>query len=797
VLAPKANWSVGVSDEAIVQSLINECGIDPLLARLLVVRGITDKEQVQELLSEEEGHFYDPFLLDGMKKAVERIRLALARKEKIRIYGDYDADGVSSTSLMFHLLTQLQASFDYYIPHRVNEGYGLNKQALDHAKKHGVSLIITVDTGISAVQEIAYASSLGLDVIVTDHHEPPEILPEALALINPKKPGCTYPFKALAGVGVAFKLAHALLGRLPKEFAEIAAIGTIADLMPLLDENRRLVRLGLKQIQRSRSPGIRALLSLSGASGKEVSASHIAFGLAPRINASGRLEHAGDAVKLLTTSSEQEAEHLAFELDQLNRERQRIVEQVTNQALEQMERDGLHTRKVLVVHGEDWNVGVVGIVASKLLERYYKPTIILSVDSQTGMAKGSARSIAGFDIHLALTHCAEYLDHYGGHQAAAGMSLASERISIFADRLEELAGEWLSEEHLIPVLQVDVECRISEANVDTIERLDTLAPFGNGNPAPRVIISGLRVQELRTLGREQQHLKLTLCEAAHEQGGSLEALAFGRGSLNGLISTTASMDVIGELSINEWNGTRRAQMIIQDLRVNEVQVFDWRGTNRPEEKLAGWRNMLETSRGANSKPCIPRVWIDPRDEARRGTLRQLGFTVGWFGGEDAAKQTTTDLFICSLPDSLQLLVDEFRQYPNLERVYALYSESDFGSSSEGRHLPSREQCKSLYQALRQNALWSMAETKELDALSRRTGLSVPWIRFILRVFEELEFVVREGNVYRVVQAPGKKELSESPSYRRRSERSETEQVLLYATSRQLTDWILTQLQTQL
>jgi single-stranded-DNA-specific exonuclease len=796
VLASKAKWSVGVSDEAIVQRLVDELRVDPLLARLLVARGITDNEQVQALLSEDEGHFYDPFLLDGMKLAVERIRLALTRKEKIRIYGDYDADGVSSTSLMFHLLTQLEAEFDYYIPHRVNEGYGLNNQAIDHAKKHGVSLIITVDTGISAVEEIAYATSLGLEVIVTDHHEPPERLPEALALINPKKPGCAYPFKALAGVGVAFKLAHALLGRLPKELAEIAAIGTIADLMPLQDENRRLVRMGLKQMQRTQSPGIRALLSIAGASGKEISSSHIAFGLAPRINASGRLEHAGDAVRLLTTRSEQEAEHLAFELDQLNRERQRIVEEVTRLALEQMEQEGLHNRKVLVLYGEDWNVGVVGIVASKLLERYYRPTIILSIDSETGMAKGSARSIAGFDMYSALTHCAEYLDHYGGHQAAAGMSLSKHSIAAFADRLERLAEEWLTEEHFVPMLEVDLECRISEVSVDAIERLDILAPFGNGNPAPRMILSGMHIQELRTMGREQQHLKLTLGEAASESSDRLEALVFGRGGLNGCISTTAKVDVVGELTVNEWNGTKRPQMIVQDLRIPEVQVFDWRGTNEPLEKLTRWKKQQEENQSGASKRILPKVLIDTEDESRIRSLANQGFSVARIDAEDAGKPNISDLFICSLPERLQLLVDEISQYPNLERIYVLYSENDSAKSPGGRHLPSREQFKSLYQAIRQNTIWSMSETKQLDGLSRRTGLSVPWIRFILGVFEELEFVVREGNVYRVVQAPAKKELSASASYRQQAERAEVEKVLLYATSRQLTDWILAQLQPQ-
>jgi single-stranded-DNA-specific exonuclease len=794
VLSSKANWMIGMPDEAIVQRLKEEHGLEPVLARLLAVRGITDSLQIQALLEGEEGHFYDPFLLDGMGAAVERIRLALERREKIRIYGDYDADGVSSTALMIAVLNQLGASFDYYIPHRVNEGYGLNKQAIDHAHKYGISLLITVDTGISAVEEVAYASSLGIDTIVTDHHEPPELLPNAYVSINPKKPGCSYPFKALAGVGVAFKLAHALLGRVPEELAEIAAIGTVADLMPLLDENRSLVRLGLKGMQVSRYPGIRALLGLSGADGKEVTASHIAFGLAPRINASGRLEHADDAVALLTTTSEQEAEQLAYGLDQLNRERQRIVEDVVKEALEQVEREAVQQRKLFVLFGHDWNVGVIGIVASKVLERYYRPTIVLSIDTETGMAKGSARSIPGFDMVAALTQCSEWLDHYGGHQAAAGMSLHSDNISAFAAGMERLAEEWLSEEQLAPIIQADVECSsISDVTLEAISKLDALAPFGHGNPAPRFVFSGLRVNELRTMGRDQQHLKLTLSDGVDHGSGSLEALLFSRGSLSDWISPTAVVDVLGELSINEWNGTRRAQLIVQDIRISQVQVFDWRGASRPNERLVKWLGLAQEQKLTGARRIAPLALstgiVDSVNE-----IAATGCEVRAFGSGDDTD--ITDLFVCSIPDNLDALTQELQSYRNLERVFLLYSDSkskDMSAAVGLSHLPSREQFKSMYQSLRQLTEWSLSDQSKLEALSRRTGLSASWIRFIIEVFEELSFVVRDGNVYRIVQVPGKRDLGESTAYRRQAARCEVEQTLLYATSQQVTDWILAQL----
>jgi single-stranded-DNA-specific exonuclease len=340
MLQGKARWTVGQSEEGgdKAQTLEKELNVSPFLSRLLAARGITESEQAAAFLHGGTDCIHDPFLLDGMDLAVGRIRRAIESGEKIRIYGDYDADGVSSTSLMVSLFKQLGCDFDYYIPHRVQEGYGLHNGAIDIAKEQGVSLMVTVDTGISAVEQIAYAASLGIDVVVTDHHEPPEHLPGAYALVNPKKSDCPYPFKQLAGVGVAVKLAQALLGRWPEELLEYVAIGTIADLMHLSDENRMMVKQGIERIRNTANPGLRALLEVSGVAVKDVNSTHIGFALAPRINASGRLLSADAAVRLLTTDSEQEAMQLADNLDALNKERQRIVDDMTKEAAAMVER---------------------------------------------------------------------------------------------------------------------------------------------------------------------------------------------------------------------------------------------------------------------------------------------------------------------------------------------------------------------------------------------------------------------------------------------------------------------------
>ncbi|HEX7056314.1 MAG TPA: single-stranded-DNA-specific exonuclease RecJ, partial [Bacilli bacterium] len=438
MLRNNINMVVRETKREIGEKLASELGIPLLTARLLAARGFTDAAEAKHFLFADEDQVYDPFLLDGMGKAVQRIRRAMESREKVWVYGDYDADGVSSTALMIRLFERLAANFDYYIPNRNKEGYGLNMQALETAQKAGVTLIVTVDTGISAVAEIDYAARLGIEVIVTDHHEPPDVLPDAYALINPKKPGDRYPFKQLAGVGVALKLAQALLETVPDTYYELAAIGTVADLMPLLNENRLIVKKGIKAMRTDCSPGIRALLAIAGIHPANITSLQIAYALSPRINAGGRMDSAIPAVKLLTADNEQTAEQFARELDRLNRYRQETVEAITEEALAQLKETEISTQHVLIVASDGWNVGVVGIVAAKIAEKYHKPAIVLVMDAAAGLAKGSARSVAGFDIVHALARCGELLDHYGGHQAAAGLTIRLENLGLFKAEINHI-----------------------------------------------------------------------------------------------------------------------------------------------------------------------------------------------------------------------------------------------------------------------------------------------------------------------------------------------------------------------
>lgn len=800
MLKPKTRWDIAALSEAAelaAASIARELGLAPLTARLMVRRGILDAETARRYLNGGPELMHDPFLLRDMDAAVGRIRQAAERGEYIRIYGDYDADGVSSTAFVARLFASLGYRFDYYVPHRTLEGYGLNEKAIEAAAEAGVKLFVTVDNGISAVDQIAYARSLGIDTVVTDHHEPPERLPEAVAVVNPKRPDCPYPFKGLAGVGVAFKLGHALLGRPPLEWAELAALGTIADLMPLQDENRILARIGLDMMRRSDNPGFQALAKVGGMELHTASAEAVAFGMAPRVNAGGRLSRADIAVKLLTTDDPAEAQQQAETLDALNRERQKLVETMVREAeavwaakRASAAESGMREPEVIVVAGEDWNVGVVGIVASKLVERYYKPAFVLGLDAAKGTAKGSARSIDGFDLHAALTACEELLDHYGGHQAAAGMTLNRDRLPAFEERLDRLAREWLSDDDRLRKTTVDLVCSVEEASLEATSQIALLEPFGAGNPQPRILIEGVRLKEKRAIGKEGKHLRL----AAQRGGGVLEAVGFGFGGLAVHIADSARVDLLGELSVNEWNGARKPQLQIRDLRVAHVQVFDGRGARDKRRTL---ERLLETAgsmRGAAS--CSGSA-------AHAAVV--LAYDPGWL--ETAAASGTDGISVNGpmmfryddwptegLDCSTLVLLDKppcrdgfaaiVRSCASLERVHVLYE------TATGREVrfPDRSDFGAAYRLLRRMNRETQPRADAIAALSR-TGLPAETLGMMLDVFADLGFLETADGRIRLVPNPEHRELASSPVYERAKRGADAER-LWSAPCAELTEWII-------
>jgi len=782
-----------------VRRLAEETGVSTFIAQMLIVRGIDTAEQVEMFLHGTITDLHDPFLLKGMDHAVERIERALDQGEKIRIYGDYDADGVSSTSLMIELFRELGANFDTYIPHRMTEGYGMNNPAIDHAAEHGVALIVTVDTGISAVDQIAYANQLGIDVVVTDHHEPPDVLPNAVALVNPKIHDCPYPFKGLAGVGVAFKLAHALLGRVPEELLEFVTLGTIADLMPLTGENRILVRYGLERMRHSTNLGVRALFETADMKLPQIGSTQVAFAMAPRINASGRLEHAMQAVELLTTRDVAEAKQLAEHLDALNRARQDIVEEITAEAVEQLEQkiadsqDGL-LPKVIVLAGEGWNVGVIGIVASKILERYYRPTLILGIDADTGKCKGSARSIDGFNLYDALTECSELLDHYGGHEAAAGLTMERDHLAAFEARMISLAERCLTPEHEMASVEIDLECKLSDATVAFIESLEELAPFGMANPAPRVKLRGLRLKESRQIGQEKQHLKLTLAEGRME----LDAISFRNGPLANLMNDEAVLDLVGELQINEWNGRRKAQLLVQDLAVPHVQCYDGRGIRNPlqyiEKTHSAWEQSGRSSiygpklQGVVASDSYWMQWEVPPLNAEIFTCLVYDREVGLrpiSGMSDQPHIELSDLqtiYLIDLPEEVAA-VDLFLQHAaRLERIYILY---DNMPTEDCLRVPSREEFKRVYVDMMRERSWSAAENTFIQGMKQRTGLSERTLQHVLDVFTELGFIQEVSGRVTIVEQPQKADLTTAQAYRDLERKSAVEEQLLAVSTAQL------------
>lgn len=764
MLQSKTRWLLKKADETIIHTLMNELNQPRIVAALLVNRGIKTVDAARSFLYADEHDFYDPFLLSGMEEAVKRIVKAVKNNEKIMIYGDYDADGVSSTTVLKLALNQLGAEqVDWYIPNRFTEGYGPNKEAFAKIKEMGTSLLITVDCGISGIEEAQYAKELGMDYIVTDHHEPGPVLPEALAILHPKKPGETYPFHELAGAGVAMKLAHALLGELPEELIGIAAIGTIADLVPLHDENRLIALRGLQALKRTKRPGLLALYKKAGIAMESFNEDSIGFGIAPRINAVGRLEDADPAVELLLTNDEAEAERIAEEIDFLNKERQSIVKEITQEAIAEVEnRFPLEDYPVLVIAKEGWNPGVVGIVASKLVEKYYRPTIILSIDREKGTAKGSARSIPGFDLFQNLSLNRELLPHFGGHPMAAGMTLKIEDVDELRLRLCMQAKDILKEEDFQPVTEIDGVISIEEVSLKLIGQMAGLAPYGMQNPKPRILIEGAEVASMRKIGADKTHLKLALLE----NGVQLDSIGFGLGEICDHLSPYAKVSVIGELAVNEWNNLKKPQLFLHDLAVADWQLFDCRGNAKTNPKPA----------------AIPekRKMILFREESKSMLANEdEGVLIETLEAAKAEELDGMNIAFLDLPNQ-KGMIEALLEGKQPARVYLYFRN---GGDDYFKAFPTREQFKWYYAMLLKKGPMDYKDMSE--RITHFKGWPKDTIDFMTKVFFELEFVTIRNGLISLEKNSPKRDLAESDTYQARKARMELEQELLYAPSNQL------------
>jgi single-stranded-DNA-specific exonuclease len=560
VLAPEL-------DKEQVAALAAECDLPDQVVKVLVNRGLDSPETINRFLHPQLDDLRDPYAMTGMRDGVQRVTQAFCNNEKMIIYGDYDVDGITATTLLYMVLGKLGGNVDYYLPNRLVEGYGLSEDGINEAKSRGVTLIITVDTGITAIEEVEYARSVGLDVIITDHHEPGEIIPKATAVINPKTDGDNYPDE-LSGVGVAFKFAQALYQahnqdqRDLDEHLDLVAMGTAADIVPLVGENRVLTKFGISQIARTTKPGLKSLTFVAGLMGKDISTGQVVFILAPRINALGRLGDAKEAVRLLSTRDEKVASEIARKLDEVNKRRKEIDETTLREALNQIDEVvDLKNDRAIVLAGEGWHQGVIGIVASRIVERYHLPTIMISVTD--GEGKGSARSIPGFHLCEALKECENLLIKYGGHKYAAGLSIRDDRIEEFREEFKRVSINHLSNEDITPKLHIDLEIELTDINDHLMQTLEEFSPFGPQNMRPVFLTRNCEVVgQPYVVGKN--HLKMRV----RKGDPVFDVIGFGFGQMAHQISSKGCLvDLAYVIEYNTYNEVTRKQLRLKDIKL--------------------------------------------------------------------------------------------------------------------------------------------------------------------------------------------------------------------------------------
>lgn len=554
-------WNVNSYNEEYVKEISRKYNISQILSKLIISRNI-EVDDIDNFLNGKIEDIKDPYEIKDMEKLVARVKTAIENKEKICIYGDYDVDGITSITVMYQFLINLGANVEYYLPDRLIEGYGVNNKALDEIKSRGCSLVITVDCGITAVEETKYAKEIGLDMCITDHHECSEFLPDAIAIVNPKRKDDTSKFKMHAGVGVAFKCIMAIAKEynLPKEsylrYIDIVAIGTISDIVPLVDENRIISKYGLEKIKTTENVGLKALINIL--SFKEIDSTMVSFGIAPRINACGRMGKAGVAVELLLEKDEEKAEQIAKTLDTLNIKRQQVEKEIYDDAIAKIEEERLDEKNSIVLYSENWHNGVIGIVASRLVNLYYKPVILLT--KEQGVIRGSGRCQVGVSLYDTLTKCKDLLIQFGGHELAAGLSIEEDKIPLFKEKFNQVVSEEMPED-MEQIIDIDTEISIKDLNAKLLKDIYILRPYGQSNKLPIFLYRDLKVTAIRTL-KEDKHLKFTL----KDNKSLLEALAFSQGERRDEVKIGDKIDVVCNVELNTFNSQRTIQLIVQDFK---------------------------------------------------------------------------------------------------------------------------------------------------------------------------------------------------------------------------------------
>ena len=744
-----------VSNQKAIKTLSETFGITELIAKILVNRGYDTVEAANAFLRPELSGLHDPFLLHDMDKAIERLMQAIDSGQKIIVYGDYDVDGMTSTAIMTWALELMGANVDYFVPSRFSDGYGPNLANYQKLAAEGMQLLVTVDNGVSGKDEIAWLMAQGIDVIVTDHHELPEELPVATAIVHPRHPEGSYPFGGLSGAGVAFKVVSALLEEPADEVLDLAALGTVADVMSLTDENRIIVKQGLESLKLDPRPGVAALLAAAGTQLSDIDSSTIGFTIAPRLNALGRLENATTGVQLLLMDELEEAKPLADHVNALNQERQQLVTKITTAAQEQAAQ--LSEDPVLVVAGENWHEGVLGIVASKLVEQTGKPTIVLNVNGDE--MKGSGRSVAAFDLFTALAGHRDLMTTFGGHASAAGMTVPTNNLTALRAALRDEAAQQQLATAQKADMQIATTVTAADFTKENFDNLQVLAPFGEGNPEPLFMLDLRGVNQVKTMS-EGKHLRFI----AQTDTDQLPVVAFGWGNqASALAGHFSSLQIVGTMSQNSYRGNISYQLMLRDMSAKGAAILDWRTSHLTKQTF--------------SKPVTYVFFKEKHLQQLAAYIDPAAQALMW---QDALQMSNIQtMVLVDLPDSLDQLQTLLQTSIPGRLAPMFYVQSPVYLQK----VPSKQVFSNVYKFVL--SFKDINLQTQYDAMVKHLKISNMTLKLILKVFLEAKFVTIDNGVLNAVPNPTPMKLTQTQTFQRFMAQRDLEQQLIYSTTAEL------------
>ncbi|PLA94619.1 single-stranded-DNA-specific exonuclease RecJ [Ligilactobacillus salivarius] len=766
----KKEWQeIELSENEHLDELIEETGFPKIVLQILMERGYDSLEAINNFLDPDARGLYDPNFMHDMELGVDRIQQAIMNGEKIVIYGDYDVDGITSTALMYETLEELGAEVEYYIPDRFKDGYGPNMEVYKRLIDEGVSLIVTVDNGVAGYEAIDYANQHGVDVVITDHHELPETLPDAYAIIHPRHPEGDYPFGELSGVGVAFKVAAALLEELPQDVLDLVALGTVADLVSLTGENRILVKYGLQLLQQTMRPGLQSLYKVAGIEVPTITEETIGFSLAPRLNALGRMENGSLGVELLTTLDGERAEELAKTTNQLNIKRQEEVNKIVEEAVAQLANKS-ENHLVNVVAGNNWHEGVVGIVASRLVDMTGKPSLVLSIDEKTGIAKGSGRSIEAFQMFDALDSHRDILMKFGGHHMACGLSLDKKKLSDLQQVVDEEGKKQGIEHATKPVVKV-IPVNLDDVNLDLEAQLETLAPFGTDNPRPVFEFKDYEVNAVQTIGQQKNHLKLQL----QSNNSQVDALDFGIGSkkISEIERNKNSVRLIGTLGKNVWQSRVNLQIMVEDILLDDSNTGTVVEIQR-KNKLTKLMFQQKATYVFFDKKLYNQVMPYLADSSEAYL----------YNFSDDKKLNCDTLIVVDCPDNIEKLKSLLSKATVKHFIFVGYTRENTYLNG----LPTREQFGRLYKFSQTHT--NVNIRRDLQKLADYLKLKRELLVFMINVFFEAKFVKIENGLMSGNTNVTPHSLEDTNSYQAYLQKMKVQKSLIYSKSTDLQKWIL-------